>query len=82
MFFLRIYSAEIRLANGPSIHTVSALLLQLIQAAAFGVTKRVRKLRSNLAFLSLQGDTESQSLQKPVDDAISLEEVGRSDVRT
>lgn len=82
MFFLRTYSAEIRLANGPSIHTVSALLLQLIQAAAFGVTKRVRKLRSNLAFLSLQGDTGSQSLQKPVDDAISLEEVGRPDVRT
>lgn len=34
-----------RLANGNSIHTISALLLQLIQASAFGVTGRVRKLR-------------------------------------
>jgi cohesin loading factor subunit SCC2 len=69
-------SLTIRLANGPSIHTISALLLQLIQASAFGITRRVRKIRSNLAFLSLQGDSETHSLQKPVDDGSSLEEVG------
>ncbi|ORY23265.1 hypothetical protein BCR39DRAFT_549569 [Naematelia encephala] len=36
-----------QLPNGTSIHTLSALLLQIIQASAFGVSDRIRKLRSN-----------------------------------
>lgn len=38
----------VRLANGSSIHTISALLLQLVQASTHGVASRIRKLRSSL----------------------------------
>ncbi|CAD6587723.1 MAG: Sister chromatid cohesion protein 2 [Tremellales sp. Tagirdzhanova-0007] len=36
------------LPDGSSIHAISSLLLQLIQASAFGVSARIRKLRSSV----------------------------------
>lgn len=42
-----ILLADIRLSNGSSINTLSALLLQLIQASSHGVGDRIRKLRSS-----------------------------------
>ena len=56
-----------RLANGTSIHTISALLLQLVQACAFGVTDRVRKIRST-------GSVEEPDGQKTSERADALEE--------
>lgn len=34
--------------NGNSIHTITALLLQLIQASTHGVAGRIRKIRINV----------------------------------
>ena len=48
--FALFLSADItgRLPDGSSIHAISSLLLQLIQASAFGVSARIRKLRSSV----------------------------------
>ncbi|WVR03096.1 hypothetical protein IAU60_000086 [Kwoniella sp. DSM 27419] len=42
-----------QLGNGKSIHTISALLLQLIQASAYGTAARVRKLHSTAADMDI-----------------------------
>lgn len=55
-----------RLVDGSSIHTISALLLQLIQASAFGITTRVRKLRSTIM--------EMEATMPSADRADTLEE--------
>lgn len=44
-----------RIPNGKSIHTITALLLQLVQASAFGAVARVRKLRSSAAEAEILG---------------------------
>ncbi|KAK8844801.1 hypothetical protein IAR55_006651 [Kwoniella newhampshirensis] len=49
-----------QLANGKSIHTISALLLQLIQASAFGVVARVKKLHSTAADAEVMGTPASK----------------------
>jgi len=47
--------ADRRLANGSSIHTMSALLLQLLQASAYGAVARVRALRSSVLEAEIMG---------------------------
>ena len=47
-YVLSQHSADQRLANGSSIHIMSALLLQLLQASAYGAVARVRALRSSV----------------------------------
>jgi hypothetical protein len=54
MSFIR-YQADDRLANGSSIHTMSALLLQLLQASAYGAVARVRALRSSVLEAEVMG---------------------------
>jgi len=49
------YQADGRLANGSSIHTMSALLLQLLQASAYGAVARVRALRSSVLEAEVMG---------------------------
>jgi hypothetical protein len=49
------YQADDRLANGSSIHTMSALLLQLLQASAYGAVARVRALRSSVLEAEVMG---------------------------
>ncbi|WVQ94119.1 hypothetical protein IAU59_001197 [Kwoniella sp. CBS 9459] len=44
-----------QLANGKSIHTISALLLQLIQASAYGTISRIKKLHSDAAEAEMMG---------------------------
>jgi cohesin loading factor subunit SCC2 len=44
-----------RLANGSSIHTMSALLLQLLQASAYGAVAKVRALRSSVLEAEIMG---------------------------
>ena len=50
-----ISSADSRIVNGKSIHTITALLLQLVQASAFGAVGRVRKLRSSVTEAEILG---------------------------
>jgi hypothetical protein len=54
MSFIRD-QADDRLANGSSIHTMSALLLQLLQASAYGAVARVRALRSSVLEAEVMG---------------------------
>ena len=49
------FQADDRLANGSSIHTMSALLLQLLQASAYGAVARVRALRSSVLEAEVMG---------------------------
>jgi cohesin loading factor subunit SCC2 len=54
MSFLHCQTDD-RLANGSSIHTMSALLLQLLQASAYGAVARVRSLRSSVLEAEVMG---------------------------
>lgn len=49
------YQANRRLANGSSIHTMSALLLQLLQASAYGAVARIRALKSSVLEAEVMG---------------------------
>ncbi|WVW81234.1 hypothetical protein I302_103225 [Kwoniella bestiolae CBS 10118] len=51
---------KFELANGKSIHTISALLLQLIQASAYGTIDRVRKLHSSAAEAEMMGVSDKR----------------------
>ncbi|WWC90225.1 uncharacterized protein L201_005158 [Kwoniella dendrophila CBS 6074] len=51
---------KFELANGKSIHTLSALLLQLIQASAYGTIDRVRKLHASSAEAEMMGSSEKK----------------------
>ncbi|OCF60187.1 hypothetical protein L486_02867 [Kwoniella mangroviensis CBS 10435] len=51
---------KFELANGKSIHTVSALLLQLIQASAHGTIDRIRKLHSSAAEAEMMGMSDKK----------------------
>nr|XP_019013987.1 uncharacterized protein I206_00064 [Kwoniella pini CBS 10737]OCF52768.1 hypothetical protein I206_00064 [Kwoniella pini CBS 10737] len=56
---------KFELPNGRSIHTISALLLQLIQASAHGTIDRVRKLHSNAVEAEMMGtDTQKMEVQE------------------
>jgi cohesin loading factor subunit SCC2 len=46
-----------RIVDGKSIHTITALLLQLVQASAFGAIKR---LRSSVAEAEILGVTQQK----------------------
>ncbi len=69
------------LANGSSIHTVSALLLQLIQASANGVTARVRKLRSSIIVMELS-TPESKRLDTMEEEARICAEIAESAIKS
>jgi len=56
------YQADCRLANGSSIHTMSALLLQLLQASAYGAVTRVRALRSSVLEAEVMGAEGEEKL--------------------
>ncbi|KAL7420405.1 Sister chromatid cohesion protein 2 [Cryptotrichosporon argae] len=58
-----------QLADGSSIHVLSALLLQLIQASAHGVAARVRKLRASIL--------ELEAMDKATDKLATAEEEAR-----
>ena len=47
-----------RLANASSIHTMSALLLQLLQASAYGAMAKVRSLRASVLEAEIMGGEE------------------------
>jgi cohesin loading factor subunit SCC2 len=56
------FHADDRLANGSSIHTMSALLLQLLQASAYGAVVRVRSLRSSVLEAEVMGAEGEEKL--------------------
>ncbi|KIR53758.1 cohesin loading factor subunit SCC2 [Cryptococcus gattii Ru294] len=55
-----------QLANGKSIHALSALLLQLVQASAYGAIAKIRKLHSSAA--------DMEVLDKPAEGKRDVEE--------
>lgn len=59
-------SSKLRLANGKSIHALSALLLQLVQASAYGAMAKIRKLHSSAA--------DMEVLDRPAEEKKDMEE--------
>lgn len=55
-----------QLANGKSIHALSALLLQLVQASAYGAMAKIRKLHSSAA--------DMEVLDRPAEEKKDMEE--------
>ncbi|WWC57550.1 uncharacterized protein I303_100082 [Kwoniella dejecticola CBS 10117] len=51
---------KFELTNGKSIHTISALLLQLIQASAYGTIERIRKLHAAAAEAEMMGINDTK----------------------
>ncbi|KAK1921174.1 hypothetical protein DB88DRAFT_92041 [Papiliotrema laurentii] len=64
--------ARFQLSNGTSIHTITSLLLQLIQASSFGITKRIRRLRT-ATLNSLVGDLSGSTTPSERSDSIDEE---------
>ncbi|WVQ82810.1 hypothetical protein IAT38_004942 [Cryptococcus sp. DSM 104549] len=63
--------AWFQLANGKSIHTIAALLLQLIQASAYGVADKVRKLHSQAAEMEIVDDQAAPKVD-PVEEEAKI----------
>lgn len=68
-----------RLGDGTSMNTITALLLQLIQASSHGVTARIKKLRGNASELEQGGKVGAKEEARAEVSYIVAEPCGKTD---